>query len=88
MDNNAPIAGEDGRRRCRRTRRAEARRATTFTTLEEAERAKHAVIMRPNFMAAANLRAASAELQQLASAGVTTVLAAPSRASSRARARS
>jgi imidazolonepropionase-like amidohydrolase len=52
--------------------------ATTFATLEEAERAKRAVIMRPHFMAATNLRPASAELQQLASAGVTTVLAAPS----------
>jgi phosphohistidine swiveling domain-containing protein len=46
--------------------------------LEEAERAKRAAIMRPHFLAATNLRAASAELQQLANAGVTTVLAAPS----------
>lgn len=52
--------------------------ATQFATLEEAERAKRAAIMRPNYLAAANLRAGTAELQQLASAGVTTVLAAPS----------
>ena len=52
--------------------------ATTFATLEEAERAKRAAIMRPHFMAATNLRGTSAELQQLANAGVTTVLAAPS----------
>jgi hypothetical protein len=34
--------------------------------------------MRPNYLAAANLRAGTPELQQLASAGVTSVLAAPS----------
>ncbi len=55
-----------------------ARRATTFTSLEEAERAKRAIILRPDYMAAANLRAGTIALQQLASAGVTTVLAAPS----------
>ena len=52
--------------------------ATTFASLEEAERAKRAAIMRPHFLAATNLRATSPELQQLANAGVTTVLAAPS----------
>jgi hypothetical protein len=52
--------------------------ATTFATLEEAERAKRAAIMRPHFLAATNLRATSPELQQLANAGITTVLAAPS----------
>jgi len=76
MDNAAPI-GDDTTADAAGGRGGRGG-ATTFTTLEEAERAKHAVIMRPNFMAAANLRATSAELQQLASAGVTTVLAAPS----------
>ena len=79
MDNAAPI-GDDTSADAAGGRGGGGGRggATTFTTLEEAERAKHAVIMRPNYMAAANLRAASAELQQLASAGITTVLAAPS----------
>ena len=79
MDNAAPI-GDDTSADAAGGRGGGGGRggATTFTTLEEAERAKHAVIMRPNYMAAANLRASSAELQQLASAGVTTVLAAPS----------
>jgi len=49
----------------------------TFATLEEAERAKRAQILRPDFLAAANLRADAPELRQLASAGVTTVLAVP-----------
>jgi imidazolonepropionase-like amidohydrolase len=49
----------------------------TFATLEEGERVKRAAILRPDFMAADNLRTASAELSQLASAGITTVLAVP-----------
>ena len=52
--------------------------AQTFTTLEEAERAKHAIIMRPDFMAADHLRTSSQALTNLASAGVTSVLAIPS----------
>jgi len=51
--------------------------AQTFATLEEAERAKRAQILRPDYLAAANLRAGTPELNQLASAGVTTVLAVP-----------
>ena len=54
------------------------RRRTTFATLEEAERAKRDVILRPDFMAAENLQTTNAALRQLASAGVTTVLAVPS----------
>lgn len=49
----------------------------TFATLEEGERVKRAAILRPDFMAADNLRTSSAELSQLASAGITTVLAVP-----------
>jgi len=49
----------------------------TFATLEEAERAKRATILRPDFKAADNLRTSSAALTQLAGAGVTTVLAVP-----------
>ena len=49
----------------------------TFATLEEAERVKRAAILRPDFKAADNLRTSSAELSQLASAGITTVLAVP-----------
>ena len=52
--------------------------AQTFATLEEAERAKRATIMRPDFKSADNLRTSSPALTQLASAGVTTVLAVPS----------
>lgn len=51
---------------------------TTFATLEEAERAKRTLILRPDFMAADNLRASGPALSQLASAGVTSVLAVPS----------
>lgn len=49
----------------------------TFATLEEAERAKRLTIMRPDFKSADNLRTSSPALRQLASAGVTTVLAVP-----------
>ncbi len=53
--------------------------APTFATLEEAERAKRVTIMRPDFKSADNLRTSSnPALTQLASAGVTTVLAVPS----------
>jgi len=52
--------------------------APTFASLEEAERAKRDLILRPHFVAAENLQGASAELALLASAGVTTVLAVPS----------
>jgi imidazolonepropionase-like amidohydrolase len=48
-----------------------------FSTLEEAERAKREAILRPQFMAATNLSASGPALGQLASAGVTTVLAVP-----------
>ena len=51
--------------------------ASQFATLEEAERAKREAILRPNYMAAANLSASGPALGQLASAGVTTVLAVP-----------
>ena len=75
MNNDAPIDTGEGAAAPAGGGRGAA--APTFATLEEAERAKHALIMRPNYMAASNLRAGTAELQQLASAGVTTVLAAP-----------
>ena len=48
-----------------------------FATLEEGDRVKRAAILRPDFKAADNLRTSSAELTQLASAGITTVLAVP-----------
>ena len=51
--------------------------APAFSSLEESERAKRAFLLRPDYMAAENLDLAGAELQQLASAGVTTVLAVP-----------
>jgi imidazolonepropionase-like amidohydrolase len=53
------------------------RGGTQFATLEEAERAKRESILRPHYLAAENLRAGTPELQALASAGVTTVLAVP-----------
>jgi len=52
--------------------------AQTFATLEEAERAKHANVMRPDFVAADHLRTSSPALTNLANAGVTSVLAIPS----------
>ncbi len=52
--------------------------ATTFATLEDAERAKRSLILRPDFMAGDNLRSSAPALNQLASAGVTSVLAVPS----------
>jgi imidazolonepropionase-like amidohydrolase len=80
MENSAPLeaagaaaqgAGGGGRGG------AGAATAPTFATLEEAERAKREVILRPDFMAAENLQATNAALGQLASAGVTSVLAVP-----------
>src|SRR4029453_18992003 len=56
---------------------AAAQNTNTFATLEEAERAKREIILRPDYMAAENLVASNTELTQLASAGVTTVLAVP-----------
>ena len=52
--------------------------APAFATLEEAERAKRTAIMRPNYMAAENLRPGTPALQALSNAGVTSVLAVPS----------
>ena len=51
--------------------------AQTFASYEEAERAKRASLLRPDFMAADNLRLGTPPLAQLASAGVTTALAVP-----------
>ena len=51
--------------------------ASQFATLEEAERAKREAILRPHFSAAENLQTTNPALAQLASAGVTTVLAVP-----------
>jgi hypothetical protein len=49
----------------------------TFATLEEAERVKRTNLLRPDFRAAEHLRTSGQPLAQLASAGVTTVLAVP-----------
>jgi len=49
----------------------------TFATLEEADRAKREAILHPHILAADNLNPTAPELAQLASAGVTTVLAVP-----------
>jgi imidazolonepropionase-like amidohydrolase len=49
----------------------------TFRTLEEAERFKRTVNLRPEVEAAKGLRADSPELARFAGAGVTTVLATP-----------
>jgi imidazolonepropionase-like amidohydrolase len=51
--------------------------AAPSTSFEENERIKRAAILRPDFLAAANLELGNPALQQLASAGVTTVLAVP-----------
>jgi imidazolonepropionase-like amidohydrolase len=50
---------------------------TTFRTLEDAERWKRGVILRPELEAARVLRPDAPELARLAAAGVTTVLATP-----------
>ncbi len=67
MDNDAPIdTGEDTTAAAGGGRGAPGGggrgAAQTFATLEEAERAKRAQILRPDFIAADNLRATSAEL--------------------------
>ena len=52
-------------------------RPPTFRTLEEAERFKRSVILRPDLEAAKILRPDAPELSRLAAAGITTVLATP-----------
>jgi len=49
----------------------------TFRTLEDAERWKRGVIMRPELEAAKVVRPDAPELSRLAASGVTTVLATP-----------
>jgi phosphohistidine swiveling domain-containing protein len=51
---------------------------TTFATMEEAERAKRAAILRPDYQAAENLVESSEGLGAMAQAGITSVLAVPS----------
>ena len=51
--------------------------ATPQQTLEDLERTKRANILRPDFEAARNVRVEGAEMQRLASAGITSVLAVP-----------
>ena len=50
----------------------------SFATLEEADRAKRAAILRPDYQAAQNLVESSDVLSQMAQAGITSVLAVPS----------
>jgi hypothetical protein len=50
----------------------------TFTSREEAERAKRAAILRPDYQAAQNLIESSEGLSAMAQAGITSVLAVPS----------
>lgn len=50
----------------------------TFATREEAERAKRAAILRPDYQAAQNLVESSEGLTAMAQAGITSVLAVPS----------
>jgi imidazolonepropionase-like amidohydrolase len=82
MDNAAPLEGGDAQAAAGggggRGGGGGGGAAPTFATLEEAERAKRTAIMRPNYMAAENLRPGTPALQALSSAGVTTVLAVPS----------
>jgi imidazolonepropionase-like amidohydrolase len=49
----------------------------TFRTLEDAERFKRGIILRPDLRAADHVRADASELSRLASGGITTVLATP-----------
>jgi len=49
-----------------------------FATREEAERAKRAAILRPDYQAAQNLLESSEGLSAMAQAGITSVLAVPS----------
>ena len=88
MANSAPFGGDDadqpaGGRGGRGGRGGGGEPASQFSTLEEAERAKREAILRPHYLAAANLSASGPALGQLASAGITTVL----RESSKVRAR-
>jgi len=46
-------------------------------TLEDNERARRSMLLRPNFDAASNIRDEGVEMQRLAAAGITTVLAVP-----------
>ena len=74
MDNSAPLEGSDAPPAAGGGGRGGGGGgATTFATLEEAERAKRTAILRPNYMAADNLRPGTPALQALASAGVTFV---------------
>jgi phosphohistidine swiveling domain-containing protein len=50
----------------------------TFASLEEADRAKRAAILRPDYRAEENLVEASEGLSAMAQAGITSVLAVPS----------
>ena len=50
----------------------------SFATLEEADRAKRAAILRPDYQVAENLVESSDALSQMAQAGITSVLAVPS----------
>src|SRR5688572_21948712 len=50
----------------------------SFATLEEADRAKRAAILRPDYQAAQHLVESSEALSQMAQAGITSVLAVPS----------
>ena len=50
----------------------------TFTSREEAERAKRAAILRPDYQAEQNLVESSEGLSAMAQAGITSVLAVPS----------
>ena len=82
MANSAPFGSDDADQqaggRGGRGGRGGGEQASQFSTLEEAERAKREAILRPQYMAATNLSASGPSLGQLASAGVTTVLAVPS----------
>ena len=78
MSNSAPIEGDE-------PAAAQAGRGggrgggggQTFATLEDADRAKRAAILRPDYVVADDLSSGSDALTQLASAGITTVLAVP-----------
>jgi imidazolonepropionase-like amidohydrolase len=54
-------------------------------TVDDLERAKREAILRPDFDAAAHARIEGAEMQRLASAGITSVLAVPSTGTIRGR---
>lgn len=82
MSNSAPIEGEE-------PASAQAGRGggfggrgggggQTFATLEEADRAKRAALVRPDYVVADHLTSDNDALTQLANAGITTVLAVPS----------